>query len=341
MSWKKKLLLILALELIIFISAIAFSSMVGAAGVPPRESLSVLVYSIPYLGPYLVEPFWLPKIETIMLQIRLPRIIIASLVGAGLAVAGAGYQGLLRNPLADPYILGVSSGAALGATIVILFGGSNFLISFFAFLGAIIAVVLVYGIGSTGTKSTIETLILAGVIVGAFFNAILSFLLTRSYDNLEQVMFWLMGSVSLRGWNQIAFLAPVLILFIVLLWLFSRELNVLALGEETAGYLGISVESTKVLILIISSMLAALSVAMAGTVGFVGLVIPHIVRLLIGPDHRILIPVSAFTGAIFLVLADTLARIVIAPAELPLGVITAFFGAPFFAYLLRTKRYRF
>lgn len=317
--------------------SVAASSALGSAAIAPGEAWRILIYQIPFLGPRLVEANWAPLNQTILLKIRLPRIIIGCLVGSALSVAGAAYQGLLRNPLADPYVLGVSSGAALGAALAIVLSGSMALVPLSAFVGALLAISLVYRLGRINGRAGLETLILAGVVVGAFFNSLLSFLLTRSYDNLEQVIFWLMGSLSLRGWDQVVYLAPLLAALIFLLWSFSRELNVLALGEETAVYLGIPVEIVKIILLAAASLLAATAVAMAGTVGFVGLVIPHIMRIILGPDYRVLIPASALAGAVFILWMDTLARVVIAPAELPLGVLTAFFGAPFFAYLLRSR----
>ncbi|MHB1420191.1 MAG: FecCD family ABC transporter permease, partial [Bacillota bacterium] len=291
--------------------------------------------------PALVHPFWTKTAEVILYQIRMPRVILGSLVGASLAVAGATFQGLLRNPLADPYTVGVSSGAAVGAVIAILIQGVGTgigLVPLFALTGAMITIILVYQLARIGGRVAVETLILSGVIIGSFMTAILSFILTRSYDNLQQVIFWLMGSLSLRSWEHIAFSMPYLIIGMLIIWFFARDLNALTMGEDTAQHLGVPVERVKTILLFLASLITALAVSVSGTIGFVGLIVPHVVRMILGPDHRVLIPVSALTGAIFLIWADTIARTAIAPSELPVGVVTAFIGAPFFAYLLRAKK---
>ncbi|MGF7184693.1 iron complex transport system permease protein [Desulfitispora alkaliphila] len=337
--WKQKLMLgLLILVPAFFITAIICVTM-GSAQLHYLLVLRMLIYKLPVVGEMLIVPDWTSTAEMIVYNLRVPRIMLGGVVGASLAVAGASFQGLLKNPLADPYILGISSGAAVGAVMAFVIGAKTVgLVPLLAFIGAMAAISAVYQLAKIGGRVAVETLILAGVVVGSFLTAILSFLLTRSYSNLEQVVFWLMGSLSLRSWDYLIYTIPTVFIGMIALWLLSRELNAMALGEETAHHLGVAVEKAKILILFLATLVTALAVSMAGTIGFVGLVIPHIVRMIWGPDHRVLIPIAAMTGAIFLVWADTIARTVIAPSELPVGVITALIGAPFFGYLLRTRK---
>jgi len=279
--------------------------------------------------------------EVILWQIRAPRVVLALLVGAGLAVSGAAMQGLFRNPLASPYILGVASGASTGAALVILFASSfAFPLPVGAFVGAAAAVGIVYGLAqSRNRKLSIFTLILAGVAVGSLFSAITSFLLFLSSggEKLSEVLFWIMGGLGRADWEAIAVLLPIVAACVAIVFFFARDLNALALGEETAQHVGVRPENLYRWLLVVTTLLTAASVAMAGTIGFIGLVIPHIMRLSLGPDHRRLLPASAMAGGCFLIWSDVVARSAFAPAELPVGVITAFLGAPFFLYLLKTK----
>ena len=279
--------------------------------------------------------------EVIVWQLRLPRTLLGLLVGGGLAVSGAAMQGLFRNPLASPYVLGVASGASTGAALAILLaGGMAVLLPVGAFAGAALAVLVVYSLARPGGRRTsIFTLILAGVAVGSFFSAITSFLifLSSGGEKLSDVLFWIMGGLGRADWAGLAILAPVILICIGAIFYFARDLNALALGEETAQHVGVNPETLYKGLLVLTTTLTAASVALAGTIGFIGLAIPHIMRLLLGPDHRRLIPASALAGGCFLVWSDLVARTAFAPAELPVGVITAFFGAPFFLYLLRSK----
>lgn len=343
--WKKKLMLGLGVLVPAFLLTMIISSTMGSASIETGTVLRMLIYKIPYLGKMLITPDWSSTTETIVYQLRVPRVLLGGIIGGALGVAGASFQGLLRNPLADPYTVGVSSGAAVGAVIAFIIGsgvGVTYLrfglVPLFAFIGAMSAITVVYQLAKIGGRVAVETLILAGVVVGSFLTAILSYMLTRAYHNLEQVVFWLMGSLALRSWDYLTFVTPFLLVGMAALWLLSRELNVMALGEDTAHHLGVSVEKAKILVLFLASLVTALAVSMAGTIGFVGLVVPHIVRMVLGPDHRVLIPISALTGGLFLVWADTIARTALAPTELPVGVITALIGAPFFGYLLRTRK---
>ena len=342
-SWLSKLKIYVPILLVALLAITIFSAAIGSANLKSILILKMLLYKIPYLGPKFITPEWSTLASTILWDIRIPRIILGGLVGAALAVAGATFQGLLRNPLADPYTLGVSSGAAVGAVFVIIWGGGltilgMSLVPFSAVAAALVTLLAVYSLARIGGRVATQTIILAGVVIGAFLSAILSFMLTLSYSNLEQVIFWLMGSLALKSWDHILFAIPFIVIGLSAAWFFARDLNIIALGEESALQLGVNVDRTKKVLLFIAAMLSAAAVSVSGTIGFVGLIIPHLVRMVAGPDHRVLIPVSALVGAIFLILADTIARIIVAPSELPVGVLTAFLGAPFFAYLLRTSK---
>jgi iron complex transport system permease protein len=276
--------------------------------------------------------------KTILFSIRLPRIIVAGIVGGSLAAAGVVFQGLLRNPLADPYILGISGGAAVGALSALMLGFLPLGVSGSAFLGAIATIFLVYGIAKTKSELHSTTLLLAGVIVNAFFSAIIMFLISTANDiNLHNAMFWLMGDLSLAEWREIAITGLFLLFGFLIIFTYARSLNLMAISEETATQLGINVEQTKIILLLSASLITGAAVSVSGIIGFVGLIVPHIVRILLGSDHRLLLPSSVLFGSSFLIVADTLARTLIAPAELPVGVITALCGTPFFIYLLRRK----
>lgn len=282
--------------------------------------------------------------ELILWQIRAPRVVLAYLVGASLSVAGAAFQGLLRNPLADPYTLGVSSGASLGAVIAVFFHLSvswlgGFEIPLFSFAGALLSLGLVYLLANMGYRLMIETLILSGIIIGSFIGAFISLLIALSGQELRQIISWLLGSVANRDWSHVLILLPFFFIGLVLLLFFARGLDLLSFGEESAATMGLDTEGTKRGILLSASLLTAAAVSVSGVIGFVGLVIPHFIRLLIGPSHIHLLPLSALGGGVFLVMADMLARTIVAPMDLPIGVVTALIGAPTFAYLLwRVRR---
>ena len=290
---------------------------------------------------------WPAVWETIIFEIRLPRVLLAALAGAALAQAGAVYQGLFRNPLADPYLIGVSAGAGLGATVAIAIGlplrwGGLGSVSLLAFAGALGATVLVYAISRVGGRSSTVALILAGVAVGSLLSALTTFVLFRASDAFQTIhaLNWLMGSFSLASWAKVWVMGPTLVGGGALLWTFAHRLNVLQLDDDQASQLGIPVEATRLALIVIATLVTAVSVSVSGVVGFVGLLVPHAVRLVWGPDHRFLIPMAGLSGAVFVVLADTVARTLLSPTELPVGIVTAFFGAPFFLYLLRRYRPR-
>lgn len=275
----------------------------------------------------------------IILRIRLPRILLAGIVGLSLSMGGVVFQSILRNPLADPFILGISSGAAFGAILGILVGFSFSLgIPVAAFAGAMMTIILIMSLGSRQMGSESSTILLTGVIVNAFFTAIIMFFISTTADSrLHTMLFWLYGDLSQSRYGPLALLAPVLIFVSVVLYGFSRHLNLITAGEETAFQLGVEVEKAKKICLLLVSLMIGLVVSFSGLIGFVGLIVPHLARMAFGSDHRLLIPVTSLGGAAFLIAADTLARTIISPSELPVGVVTAFMGAPFFIYLLKTR----
>lgn len=280
--------------------------------------------------------------RSIILQLRAPRVVLAFLIGGGLSLSGAVFQALLRNPLAEPYILGVSGGAAVGAVTVIALGITvlgSWLLPLAAFAGALFAIVLVFRVASAaGQALDVRVLLLAGVVVGAFFSAVIAFLLSVSdAETIRSAVLWMMGSLAGAGWTDVAIAAVYTLPCALLLIGLARALNAISVGEETALYLGVEVERVKKIAFGVASLITAAGVAIAGIIGFVGLVIPHGLRLLVGSDHRTLLPLSFLTGAAFLTLADALARVVLAPVEIPIGVVTAFVGVPVFLVLLRRR----
>ena len=330
---------------LIFLVAVTFvfAMSTGAVDVPPRTVLQVLVNRL----------FFIPVDDTdttlfvIVSQIRLPRILLSFFVGASLAVAGAAFQGLLQNPLADPYTIGVSSGAALGATAAMLLlpvgTVTMFSIPIFGFIGALVALFSVYQLGRVGGRLPVVTVLLAGVVISSFFSAMISLSMIFAGEQLRSIFFWLVGGLGLKGWPYVALILPYFGLGLALLLYMARDLNLILLGEEEALSLGVEVERTKKTVLVAASLITAGAVSISGMIGFVGLIAPHAMRILVGPDHRLLFPASVLGGGIFLVATDTFARTALAPAEIPVGIVTAFLGAPFFIYLLRRHRgkYRF
>jgi len=278
-----------------------------------------------------------PEASTIVREIRLPRILLAMLVGAALAVSGTALQALLRNPLADPYVLGISSGAALGAIVALYVGGRVAAASpLVAFAGALLTTAWVYLLGRRAGRLASYTLVLAGVITASFLSAVILFVLTLlSTRDVRGIAFWLMGDLSVVTDMQLRILLPVVALGILALYAFAKDLNVLLLGEEEAAHLGVNVARVQTAVFLLASLLTGMAVAVSGAIGYLGLLVPHLGRMVVGNDHRTLLPTAALGGAIVLTLSDTLARTVVAPAELPVGAVTAVAGAPVFIYLLR------
>ena len=290
---------------------------------------------------------WDPTVELIIWQVRMPVVIGMALVGAALATAGVLFQGMLRNPLADPYLMGTSSGAALGAAIAFVLPFDTVYGSFFsltpvlAFVGAMLSVLFVYSIARSDGHTPVVTLLLAGVVINAVLVALQTLILTLSPHaqfGLQALFNWLSGGVSATSWPPIFIVGTIILVGIGFSLVLSRSLDAFALGEEGAAHLGLNVERRKFIIIVVGSLLTAAAVSISGLIGFVGLVTPHVMRLLLGPRHRLLLPAAALAGAIFLTLADVLARVVIAPSVLPVGIFTALIGAPFFLFLLRSGK---
>jgi iron complex transport system permease protein len=309
----------------------------GSVAVAPADTLAILAHRL--LG-WPVEVSWPASAETIVVELRLPRVLMAMGVGVGLSLAGVTLQGLLRNPLADPYVLGTASGAALGAAIALLLPIQVALLGFglvnlFAFAGALAAMIVVYRVSRLGALNSLTSVLLTGYAIGSLLAAGLAITMYLSGTNLRQIFFYLLGSFSLASWPQVAIGLPIIALGSAVLLTRARSLNALLLGEEMAAHFGLDVRRERMVLLGAASLVTAAAVAMSGLIGFVGLVVPHLVRLVSGPSARTLLPLSAIYGAAFLGLADLLARL---PGELPVGVVTGVIGAPFFLYVLR--RYR-
>ncbi|RHW40039.1 iron ABC transporter permease [Lysinibacillus yapensis] len=285
-----------------------------------------------------------PGAYNILWSIRMPRVILAGLVGASLAIAGAAFQGLLKNPLADPYTLGVSSGASLGAVATIFFTFSipligTYTLPLFGMTGAFITMILVLSFARLIDRSMkMETLILTGVIFSSFLGSCISLMIALSNNQLREIMSWLLGSVSMRGWPYVQMILPFVLIGFTILWFNRRELNAMMYGDERAQSLGVNVKRRKYALLAGGSMLTGAAVAVSGAIGFVGLVVPHMTRMLWGTDHRHLLTLSFINGASLLIICDLVSRTIISPAELPIGVITAFIGAPVFSYIFFKQR---
>lgn len=328
---------VFALCLAALLLAALLAAAIGSVSIPPRTVAGLLLAR---LSPVWVTTDYPATFTTILFDIRLPRVALMALTGASLAAAGATYQGLFRNPLADPYLVGVASGAGLGATLVISRGLPTTALGLMAvplgaFLGGLLSVALVLVIAQVGRTTPVTTMLLAGIAVGSFATAITTFWMLRSPEGLRRAFNWMLGGYAGGGWAPVAIVLPYLVLGLVGLQFNARALNVLQLDEEQARQLGINVERLKFTLVFAATLMTAAAVAFGGLIGFAGLVVPHILRNLGGPDYRRLIPLSALGGAAFLIMADLVARTVFAPQELPVGVITALIGAPFFILLLR------
>jgi iron complex transport system permease protein len=328
------------LTLAVLVAAALVSAAVGSVSIPLRDVIRILVAQLPGVA---IVPDWPETSSTILLDIRLPGMALTMLTGMALGASGAAYQGLFRNPLADPYILGVAAGAGLGAVMAISFGWTATalglsIIPLVAFAGGLAAVGLVYALARLGRTTPTTTLILAGVAVNSFVVALTSLIMLLSSEELRRALVWLLGGFSMGGWPPVTTSLPYLLVGITLLSFMGRPLNVLQFGDEQAQQLGLNVDRFKLVMVAAASLVAATAVAFAGIIGFVGLVVPHVMRLLWGPDHRRLIPLAAIGGGAFLLCADIIARTIIAPRTLPVGIVTAMVGAPFFLWLLRRAR---
>ncbi|WP_026689440.1 FecCD family ABC transporter permease [Alteribacter aurantiacus] len=325
---------------LLLLSAVFTGVGVGSVGIPPVEVGKILLDQIPGVNmPSATEG----TLENIIMEIRLPRVLLALFVGASLSVAGASFQGLLRNPLADPYTLGASSGAAVGAVMVFYFGLTipflgSFTLPVVAVIGGFVSLYLVLSMARLVSKAmSVETIILIGIIFSSFLGSLISLMIALSTEELRQIIHWLMGSVGMRGWPYVYLIVPFFIIGTALLLVHWRELNAFGFGEQSAHHLGVDIKRKKTVILFAAALLTGGAVAVSGTIGFIGLVIPHFVRLLIGPDHKHVLILSAIGGGAFLIFADVVARTIISPQELPIGVITALIGAPVFGLILIYK----
>lgn len=317
--------------------AAAAGVMMGPADLAPGQVIGGLLDRLPFveLGVELTA-----QQQAILWELRVPRVALGGLVGAMLALAGAGYQGVFRNPLADPYLLGVAAGAGLGATVAITAGSGTVsgLVPVAAFLGAVAAVAATYVLGRTSGGRSATTLILAGVAMASFLTAIQTFVVQRNADSLREVYSWILGRLGTTGWTEVSVAFPYILLASIVVLLHRRLLDVLGVGDEEAESLGVPARRVRLVVVAAATLGTAAAVSVSGLIGFVGIIVPHTVRLLVGGSHRVLLPLSIVLGAAFLIAADLVARTLMAPAEVPIGVITAFLGAPFFVLVLRTSR---
>lgn len=317
------------------LGAAIIGATVGAAGLDP----SAVVRAILDVLPGVALDSGLTEVETnILFEIRLPRVVLGAIVGAVLAVAGASYQGVFRNALADPYLLGVAAGAGLGATLAFGIGGDSRFVAPFAFVGGLAAVVVTYALGRSVGGRSATSLILSGVAVAAFATAVQTYLLQQDVDTLREVYSWILGRLVTVGWSDVRQLLPYAVVATLVLFAGRRLLDVLSIGDDEATALGVNVSRVRSVIVIAATLATAAAVSVSGLIGFVGIIVPHTIRLLFGWSYRVIIPLSVLFGASFLMLADVAARTLVSPAELPIGVVTAFLGAPFFLLVLRTMR---
>jgi iron complex transport system permease protein len=329
---------------LILVLTITLSIGIGSVLIPPATILRVLAAQFPGL---MIESNWPETVNTIILQVRLPHTALLILTGAALAGSGAAYQGLFRNPLADPYLIGVASGAGLGAVLALTIHWPSTILGMYtiplsAFVGALITILVVYSLARVGQTVPTTSLILAGVVFGSFATALTSLLMIQSDAELRRALSWMLGGAMITGWEPVLVMLPYIIIGLGAILLSGHSLNVLQFGEEQAQQLGLPIERIKLLIIIFASLTTAAAVAFAGIIGFIGLIVPHIVRMRWGPNYRRLIPLSIIGGASALLFADLIARVMFAPQVIPVGIVTALAGAPFFLWILqRAKKQAF
>jgi iron complex transport system permease protein len=320
--------------------ALILSVAIGAVFIPPATVTRIILDTISFQS----DPgTWSDTMAIIVVQLRLPHTILIALAGAALAASGAAYQGLFQNPLADPYLIGVASGAGLGAVLAMSVNWPDNLLGFFsiplaAFIGAALTVIIVYRLARFGNVLSTTNLILAGVAVGSFASALTSFIMLRSEGEVRRAIAWLLGGSTISGWAPVVASLPYIILSLGILIASGHALNVLQFGDEQAQQLGLPVERVKIVIILAASLATATAVSFTGVIGFIGLIVPHLARILWGPDYRNLVPLSILGGATALLIADLLARTLLAPQEIPIGIITALAGAPFFLWVLRRSQ---
>ncbi|MGD9497709.1 MAG: FecCD family ABC transporter permease [Armatimonadota bacterium] len=330
---------------VVLLGACVLSLSVGAADLPAGSAVAAVLARLPGLGG--LQPALSRAQEAIIFDLRLPRLALALLVGCALAVAGVVMQAFFQNPMAAPSIIGVSAGASVGATIAVVTGAGVGVAELgpvppAAFLGALATTAIVYALSRRGGSTPVGVLLLTGIAMGSLLSALAALILVTGQDptrrDLDQVVYWMLGSVAGRTWTHVLLVLPYVAVAAPATLLFARDLNVLTLGDDTAHYLGLSVEQVRLTLLALASLLTAAAVAVGGMIGFVGLIVPHLMRIIAGPDHRALLPAAGVAGGVLLALADVVARVLAAPAEIPVGIITALLGAPFFLYLLHRRR---
>ena len=327
----KKSWLVLIILIVLFIASLLLAAVTGAVKISIREIIEILTRGDDTVN------------ASILMDIRLPRVLLAAVIGAGLAAVGGVMQAIFKNPLVDSYTLGMSSGAALGAVISIITGFNISIMGIestgvFAFIGAVCTLFFVYSLAYTKNRMSVNSLLLAGVAVSYFLASVISFLMMLNHDKIEHIVFWTMGSLSMATWNEFYIASIFIVPALAVLLYYTRELNILVMGEEAAHHLGINTASLKNILLITCSLIVGIVVSTGGTIAFLGLVAPHIIRLVIGSDNKRVIPYSALLGAILLLLSDTVGRVLIQPVEIPVGVMTSIMGGPFFIFLLRRQK---
>lgn len=309
--------------------------LIGPAGIAPASALAALTDLLPGLN---IASGLTVQQDSILFSIRAPRIVLGALVGATLALCGGAYQGVFRNPLADPYLLGAAAGAGLGATVAIVTTDGRAWVAPAAFVGALVAVYLAYLVGRRSQDRSSASLLLAGIAVAAFFTAAQTFVLQRNYTSLQEVYSFILGQLGTGGWGEVRLMFPYAALAATVIVAHRRVLDVLLVGDEEAASLGVDATRVRRRLVIAASLGTAAAVSVSGLIGFVGVIVPHIIRLLAGWSYRVIVPLSMVFGAAFMIAADLVGRTVLSPAELPIGVVTAFFGAPFFLIVLRNSR---
>ncbi len=323
------------LALAVLLVAALMAMTIGPAGLPLKGVLVEVVNHLPGVD---LDGGLDERDAAVLWKLRAPRVVLGMLVGGMLAIAGAGYQGVFRNPLADPYLLGVAAGAGLGATLAIVSDGNRGLVPLAAFAGGLVGVAATYALGrSVGGRST-NSLILAGVAVAAFLAAVQTYVNQRNSENLREVYGWILGRLLTAGWGEVLLVLPYIAVAAMVIFSHRRLLDVLSVGHDEAGTLGVPAARVRLIVVLAATLGTAAAVAVSGLIGFVGIVVPHIVRMLAGTSYRLVLPLSALVGAAFLVTADLAARTLVSPGELPVGVVTAFIGAPFFTLVLRSSR---
>lgn len=329
--------------LVILALTIMLVANLGVVQVPWEQSLKIILNRLPVVKQLISMGDIDQTAQIIILNLRLPRVLLAALVGAGLAVTGAVFQGIFKNPLADPYVLGLSSGAALGAALTMTWGTTNLssgwgLVTVNAFIGAIGTGWLVYSIARIGHRISGVTLLLTGTAVNILLTALISLIMTFKREQIERIVMWTMGSVATADWNEVRMLLLIVLSGAGIIYFFAKDLNMMLLGDESAKSMGVEVEKVKKYLLLVGTLIVAMVVSVSGVIGFVGLIVPHIIRLLFGPDHRGVIPFSALGGALLMVVCDAIARTIAAPNEIPIGIITSICGVPFFLILIHQNK---